>query len=673
MLSKLKYFLFLAGGLICGITPAQNLKIDSLRKLVATYNADTNKVITLNALADQYLNLADYPKVDSLCRIAIVLSKKINYELGLANAYNKLASSYYYEDREDTVTDIYLEALRISNKLKYYPGIATAYIGIGEVYEDIQEYDEARAKFDTALTFADKVHDSTDIASALQDIGNLFEEQKDYSSALNYHNKAVSLFLSQEDTADAAMAINDIGFIYLDIKNYPLALQNLNKAIMLGRQDSDLLSTALTGMGYVYYLQGDYYKALKFCNTSYEISQERKQINDLINVDSTLSKVYEKTGNIALSFKYFKDYVLLNEKIFGGKNQNKILKSNLKYITELKQVAAKAEQDKKELIAEQDKRREDIIRNSFIVGFALTLALAFFIFRNYLQKRRDNIVILKQKDEVERQKNLIEEQKSKVEQKNVEIQEKNKDILDSITYAKRLQDAILPPLNLIKQYLPESFVLYKPKDIVAGDFYWLERVNDTILIAACDCTGHGVPGAMVSVVCSNALNRAVKEFKLYSTGPVLTKVRELVLETFEKSEGEVKDGMDCSFCTINTKSREIEWSGAYNPLWYVVNGEIKELAPDKQPIGKTDSPKPFGTQSLNLPTGSMLYLFSDGYADQFGGPKGKKYKYKQLQELLLANASKPMNEQKALLEEALNEWKGSLEQVDDILVIGIRT
>ena len=300
-----------------------------------------------------------------------------------------------------------------------------------------------------------------------------------------------------------------------------------------------------------------------------------------------------------------------------------------------------------------------------------------------------------QKEEVEKQKTLVEQQKALVE-------EKNKDILDSIMYAKRLQDAILPPLNLVKQALPESFVLYKPKDIVAGDFYWLEVASlpskggfkessldkntnlpsippleggeAVVLIAAADCTGHGVPGALVSVVCSNALNRTVKEFRITEPGKILDKVRELVLETFEKSESNVQDGMDISLASLSPSKGGItlSWAGANNSLWYIQDGELKEIAPDKQPIGKYYDAKPFTTHALELKKGDIIYLFTDGYADQFGGPKGKKFKYKQMQQLIMDNAQLPMEEQKRVLENKLNKWKGNLEQVDDVLVIGIR-
>jgi len=279
-----------------------------------------------------------------------------------------------------------------------------------------------------------------------------------------------------------------------------------------------------------------------------------------------------------------------------------------------------------------------------------------------------NITISNQKEKLAKQNELILKQKKLVE-------EKNREVLESITYAKRLQDAILPPIGLIQKYLPESFVLYKPKDIVAGDFYWMEALtNEVVLIAAADCTGHGVPGAIVSVVCSNALNRVVKELGITEPGKILDKTRELVLETFEKSESNIQDGMDISLCSLDIKNKRLQWSGAYNPLWVIAatKGATVELPADKQPIGKTDKPMPFTTHTMDLQKGDTLYLFTDGFADQFGGPKGKKLKYKPFQEILLAASHLPMNQQATHLETIFSNWKGNLDQVDDVLVIGIR-
>ncbi|MEZ4722422.1 MAG: two-component regulator propeller domain-containing protein [Flavobacteriales bacterium] len=302
------------------------------------------------------------------------------------------------------------------------------------------------------------------------------------------------------------------------------------------------------------------------------------------------------------------------------------------------------------------------------------------------------------------------------------IEVKNEEILSSITYAQRIQSAILPPDRLIKERFPESFVLYKPKDIVAGDFYWMEHVNPIVqmkndlkdmetpdldllsdngktMIAAADCTGHGVPGAMVSVVCNNALNRSVREYGLIQPSSILDKTRELVIEQFMLSEEEVKDGMDIAICSLSKSTREgedgqmiLEYAGAQNPLWIVTKrrlvkleggdilapdmseGEyhLMEVKPDKQPIGKYAEQRPFVNHTIRLVKGDMFFIFTDGYADQFGGDRGKKLKYKPMKRLILSLSGKFTDQIHKALDEHIESWRGELEQVDDICVIGVR-
>jgi serine phosphatase RsbU (regulator of sigma subunit) len=268
--------------------------------------------------------------------------------------------------------------------------------------------------------------------------------------------------------------------------------------------------------------------------------------------------------------------------------------------------------------------------------------------------------------------NKLLAEKVAIDAQKIIIENAHKEITDSINYAKRLQHAIFPPTDFITTNFPESFILYKPKDIVAGDFYWAEKIEDLFFITAADCTGHGVPGAMVSVVCSIALNRTVNEFGVTDTGKILDKTRELVIDTFTKSNTEVKDGMDISLLCIDKQNQKIFWSGANNPLWYIHDNELKEIKADKQPIGKTDNPKPFTTHQLKYKENTTFYLFTDGLADQFGGPKGKKFKYKQFGELLIEINNKAMQEQSTIINEKFETWKNELEQVDDVCVIGIK-
>lgn len=312
------------------------------------------------------------------------------------------------------------------------------------------------------------------------------------------------------------------------------------------------------------------------------------------------------------------------------------------------------------------------------VLYLLLLLIILFGFINWrtakLKKRQKELEtevknatkeIVAQKDEIIKQKDAVEHQKEIIE-------EAHKEITDSIVYAKRIQSAILPPLRIVKEYLKDSFILYKPKDVVAGDFYWLEHKDDKILFAAADCTGHGVPGAMVSVVCNNALNRTVREYGLSDPGEILTKTREIVIEEFAKSDEEVKDGMDIALCSI--KGNQLEYAGAHNPLWIIRKGatEIEEIKADKQPIGKFDNPIPYTTHKVALNTGDSIYVFSDGYADQFGGEKGKKFKTANFKRLLLSIQHETMDKQLELIDNSFETWKGDLEQLDDVCVIALR-
>ncbi|MGV6861412.1 MAG: two-component regulator propeller domain-containing protein [Putridiphycobacter sp.] len=321
-----------------------------------------------------------------------------------------------------------------------------------------------------------------------------------------------------------------------------------------------------------------------------------------------------------------------------------------------------------------------------------------FIFLFYFTLRWRTLKLKKRQKELENEVNVatkeIREQKEVVELAHQEtkkqkeaVEEAHNEIKDSIKYAKRIQNAIMPPLKLFKSYLPKSFILYKPKDVVAGDFYWLEQQDNLILFAAADCTGHGVPGALVSVVCNNGLNRSVREHALTDPGKILDKTRDIVISEFEKSEEEVKDGMDISLCQLDPEKRILKWAGANNPIWLInpnrtqwpegsipfknLSGGV-EIKPNKQPIGKVDNPQPFNTHTLQLDKGDTIYIFSDGYQDQFGGEKGKKFKPANLKKLLLSIQDKPMTQQQDIIEATFMAWKNDLEQVDDVCVIGVK-
>ncbi|UCG28840.1 MAG: SpoIIE family protein phosphatase [Bacteroidales bacterium] len=267
--------------------------------------------------------------------------------------------------------------------------------------------------------------------------------------------------------------------------------------------------------------------------------------------------------------------------------------------------------------------------------------------------------------------NLLRE----LESQRDEIARQKKEIIYSLQYASLIQSALLPPDRIIKMYLPDYFVLYLPKDIISGDFYWLAEADECVLFAAADCTGHGVPGALMSILGISFLNETLKEKCHLKANRILNQLREKIMKALHQTgeRAKSKDGMDIALCIYNPTTGELQYSGANNPLYFIRGNELEEIRPDKMPIGISGTEElSFANHLLQMESGDIIYLFSDGFADQFGGPEGKKFKYKPFKQLLFEIHKKPMPEQKDILVSAVYDWKGDLDQVDDILIMGVR-
>ena len=296
-------------------------------------------------------------------------------------------------------------------------------------------------------------------------------------------------------------------------------------------------------------------------------------------------------------------------------------------------------------------------REYFLAGAAtLTLLLSimsFIVYGAYRTKQRGNQLL---------------------QARNVEISRQQKEITDSIRYAKTLQTAILSSEAVLRRMLPDPFILFRPRDIVSGDFYWCEEVEGRIYFAVVDCTGHGVPGAMVSLVGYNALNRTVKDLRLTQPSEILDKLSELVTDALNRdSELSVKDGMDMALCSYHPNTMILEYAGAYNPMLLVRNGDVTVLRANRQPVGMHSARQPFTNHRMVLQHDDRIFLCSDGFADQFGGPNDTKYGSRKLRELLIATSGLPMQHQSKELGKAFQEWKGLADQTDDVTVLGVRT
>lgn len=607
-------------------------------------------------------------------KLAKTLSNKKEKLRWQGKALNNIGISYQCKSDFPNALDNQFKSLKLKEQLGDKKEIAICFVYIGNIYYSLSELQKSLKYYVRGLKLFKNLQDKEGIAGSFLNISSIYIDQKDYKKALNYQLQSLQFFKELKDNRGLAYTYGDIGRIYFELANYIKALDFQLKSLALKKMldDQQGIAYSLGSIGDIYYQKKEFDLSLEYLLKSVRLCQKIGSLDSEEDFQRTIYKIYKKTGKSEKALWHYERYILLKDSIFKAENQKQILLKDMDYEFEKKQAIATAKQEKKDALVKKEKQRQNSILFSVLIGLLLVAIFTVFLYNRFRITHRQKSIIEQQKQIVDEKNSELNLQYEEIEHQKQVIEIHQQEIIDSITYAKHIQDAILPPTNLILEKLPETFVLYKPKDIVAGDFYWMEELNDTILIAVADCTGHGVPGAMVSVVCSNALNRAVKEFHLMDTGKILDKVTDLVIETFEKSNSDVKDGMDISLLSIHKKTKEMHWSGANNPLWYFDSTGFQEIVPDKQPIGKNDLRKSFTSHRIEYSSPSTFYLFTDGFADQFGGPKGKKYKYRQLEETLSQVSMEKVEIQLQKLDQAFQEWKGDLEQVDDVCVIGIK-
>jgi serine phosphatase RsbU (regulator of sigma subunit)/Tfp pilus assembly protein PilF len=577
---------------------------------------------------------------------------------GIASALNNMAS--IYEDQGDIpkALELYHLSLEKREKLKDKKGEANTLNNIGMIHINQSNMSLALEYYLKSLKIYLEVNDYKGQAHALNNIGTVYDKQGELNKALDYYLKSLKIKEEIGHQLGISIALTNIGRIYLRKGNVKRALEYNTKSLEISENigNKNGVVTSLTNISRIYFDQKNIKLAKKNALKAFEIAEGIEQPDRLKMAAKMCSDIFKKEGDWKSAMEKFEIFIEMRDSILNKETERSAMRQKVKYDYEKKKSLDDAENIKLIAIEQEETEKQEFKTLASLIILVLVLCFLIFVF-NRLRITKN-------------QKLVIENQKELVENAHHQLEEKTKEITDSILYAKRIQSAILPAVKVVKEYLKESFIIYKPKDVVAGDFYWMEHKDGKVLFAAADCTGHGVPGAMVSVICNNALNRSVREHGLTDPGQILDKTREIVIEEFEKSEEEVKDGMDIALCCI--EGSKLKYAGAHNPLWLIRNGEIIETKANKQPIGQFDNPEPYTTHSFDLEQGDSIYIFSDGYVDQFGGAKGKKFKSRAFRELLLSIQDKTMEQQKIIIDEVFEAWRGSLEQIDDVCVIGVR-
>ena len=664
--------------------------------------------IALRHLGEVYDLEGDKTRALEFYHKSLEINEELGDKSGIATSLNEIGLNYKHQGDIPKAIEFYTKALIIREEIGDQKAIAQSLTNIGLVYQHQGDIPKALENYHLALKIFEETGGKEGNALALNNIGRIYENQGDMPEALEYYQKSLAIFEEMSAKRGIAMVTINIGYVYKSENNIPKTLEFFHKALKIREEIGDKWGVAhsLQSIGSIYQEQAEqsegfkrdsllnnaleYYdkcmnmyeqmgdkegiaatlidlgsieleigiikKAQNYVQHSLVIAQEIGLPIGIKNASLLLSKIYERLNKGLQALEMHKLYITMRDSISNEETQKATAQQQAKYEYNKQKVIDDAEHDKLLAIEQEEKEKQQIFTAATASILGLVIMFLYFVFNRLKITRK--------------QKLLIEEQKTKVEKQRDVIKDAHKEITDSIEYAKRIQSAILPPARIVKEYLEDSFILYTPKDVVAGDFYWMRHKDDKILFAAADCTGHGVPGAMVSVVCNMALNRAVREYGLTEPGPLLDKTREIVVREFEKSDEEVKDGMDIALCTL--EGNKLQYAGAYNPLWIIRNGELLETKANRWPIGLSQDPQPYTTHSIELEKGDLIYIFTDGFVDQFGGEKGKKLKVQGFKKLLLSMHDKPMEDQRNIINDAFYDWKGDLEQVDDVCLIGVR-
>jgi len=645
-------------------------------------NNHSSVATLLNNIANVYQNLGDINKAIELYNKGLKIHIIINDLNGIGRVYNNLG--YIYDDLGDIplALDYYQKSLKIRESIDDKVGVAACLNNIATLYQRQNESLKAEEYYHKSYELQIQTNDILGSANTLSNLGSIFQvlaakkqttknvSDSLYKKAIATYEKALTIQFKYDDKKGVANSYSNLGTVYElladnkmitkrekdSLLDKTLNFYNLSLKIRNEIEDKNGKSIVFSKLAKVYFEKGDFKSALIYSENCLTLSQELGYPNNIKLASELLSKIFAIRGDFKKAFEMQLLFKQMSDSTFNQENIKATTKNQLKYEYEKKAAADSVKVAEEKKVTTAQLKQEKTQRFALYGGIFLVGLFGVFMFNRFKVTKKQNHLIQIQKTELQHQKELVEEHQ--------------KETLDSIHYAKRIQTALIANSDFITQNIPNNFIYFNPKDIVSGDFYWATKHNDKFYLAVCDSTGHGVPGAFMSLLNMGFLSEAIKEKNIEKPNEIFNYVRERLISTI--SDGGQKDGMDGILICLNNNSNTIEYAAANNEPILIRNSEVIELPKDKMPVGKGEKAQNFALHSIELKSGDSLYLYTDGFADQFGGPKGKKFKYRQLNELLLTIKDSPLSSQKDKLESAFENWRGSQEQVDDVLIIGIK-
>lgn len=573
-----------------------------------------------------------------------------------------IANVYKRQSKIDSALVYYFEVLKRAEASQNQRMAVMVLMNIGIAYASNGEHEKALVYYDKALALAERYGFKYQIARLLANRAASLSEMGHNEAAISIYERALPLYQELGDLTGELITRLNIVIIRQRQGQYRESIEEIRKLLALHEKTNarDVITRAHLSAVVALQALGRFREAATHLNKAIQLAESIGDISLLTNVYEVAHNYYKAVGLPSKALEAYERFIAYRDSMQSAENQKALVARELTYEYEKQRALDQAEHQKALLAQELKSQRQRqwlYIVGSVLAGVVVLLGIVVWFLRL-----------------TQRQKRAISAANAELAEKNRIIAQKNQNILDSIHYAKRIQETVLPSQARWQQCFPNSFVLYLPKDIVAGDFYWMEAVGNYLYLAVCDCTGHGVPGAMVSVVCSSALSRAVREEGLQNTGDILNRVREIVIQTLiVEGDKHLRDGMDALLVRFDILNpSQIEFTGANRNLWLVHQGKLLEIKGDRQPVGWFEVMRSFTTQTVELLPGSTLYFLTDGYMDQFRVGAGEKLKTKRVKEYITSLWALEPAKQRAALLSFFEEWRGVGEQIDDVTVVGVQ-
>ncbi len=675
---------------------SQTPHLDSLLTALKTMKQDTAKVNLLNSIIRAYIfESNDNYKLYEYTLQQIVLSKKLNFKKGLAYGYTNMAFYQVSISNHKVALDYNLRSLKLMQETKNKKGESSCFVNLGQNYANLGDFTNAVAYMMKGIKLKEELNDIRGVAAGYANLGSAFSAQGKYDEALKYHLKSLKLKEQVDYKPGMVMAYNSIGGILLIQKKLEEALTYFKKSLVLNEEwgNKNMMASNYSNIGDIYFLQNKLDRAYSYQLKSLEIAKsnndkqgiytaysrigallEKKKkpaeaiiyyqkmldlakqsdlTDGIMSGYKSLSDLYKNKKQFDSAFSYINLYYTLKDTTFNKDNFKQLAELTTRYETDKKEQEIELLTKDQEIKAKIIKQQQ-LVRWGLIGGVGLLLISIISVFRRYRFKQKANLI--------------LEKQKTEISQKNIQI-------TDSIDYAKTIQEAVLPSIAAVSNAYPESFVFYKPKSIVSGDFYWLNKANNQFIFAVADCTGHGVPGAFMSLLGYNMLENVVNKLSTPTLAEILDGLNEEVFARLSKNDQHenVEHGMDISLISIDRDKDLLHFAGAHNSIYVVRDKQLTEIKANKFGIGTKRERNLFTNQTFELKKGDLIYLFTDGFPDQKGGPNSKKFFYPPFKELLTSLSELDMETQQRMLNETHVEWIGDkMDQTDDILIAGIR-